>query len=248
MTASRQHAAGSRAQLSLWLFDCDAHADQLLQLDASAKVLTAAEHARALRLHDDIARRRWLCARIALRRALGFHIGAAFERGVFEITPQGRPYLAHPAPHFSLSHAGPHALIAVHAGAAVGCDLEHIARRKIAPERQQRLEAFAQSICGHALPTLADVRFIQAWCRIEAAAKAEGCGVGRLLTREGLMGPAKPGHEPQSAPQPLTDVRAADLDVAHLAPGFAAAIAGPASVIDGCAPLSVAGGAGLLDL
>ena len=249
-------AATPRAHFSLWLWDCDAHAARLLQLDQSADVLTHDERARAARLSDDLARQRWVCARIALRRALGAWTGTHIERRAFETTAAGRPYLPTPAPHFSLSHAGPFALAALCEAAGIGADIEQIAARKIATARRTRLEAFAQQL-GGALPGEADARFIQAWCRIEAVAKAEGCGVGRLLTRAGLMGPgsgsagegrAKGGSAGITvAEEPDSFMRAMDLDVSRLAPGFAAAVAAPATVIGGVgSSLLIADGAALL--
>ena len=235
MTAGTTDAPGdtSRPRVKLWLFNCDRHADQLLHLDQSAAVLTASERERAARLTDDLTRQRWTCARVALRRALGAWTSVPFERRAFEITAHGRPYLAAPAPQFSLSHAGAYALVAISDSGAIGADIEFIAPRKILAERRQRLEAFAGQLCASPLPDESDARFIQAWCRIEAVAKAEGCGVGRLLTRAGVMGPkgttadvAATAGIASGASAP--GLCAADLDVGDLAPGFAAAIAGPA--------------------
>jgi 4'-phosphopantetheinyl transferase len=255
VTAAGPAAPGqsSRLRLRLWLFDCDKHGARLLELDESVHVLTAAERGRASRLTDPLVRRRWMCARIALRRALGARTSAAFELRDFDVTAHGRPYLSAMGPNFSISHAGPYVLTAVCDG-AIGADIEQIASRKISPQRRQRLEAFAEQLGG---PLDADgdaeMRFIQAWCRIEASAKAEGCGVGRLLTRAGLMGPA--AHErpaaaaagSESAIKPAAALmRAADLDVVNLAPGFAAAVAGPPETVAGWGHLSVEDGGALL--
>lgn len=238
MTAAAPELPGTNAspRLCLLLFDCDRYADRLLHLDQSDGVLTSCERARAARLSDGLAYRRWVCARIALRRALGTWTGVTFETRAFEVTAHGRPYLAAPAPNFSLSHTGPFALIAMCGVAAIGADIEQIAPRKISAERRQRLEAFAGQLCSSPLPDASDARFVQAWCRIEAVAKAEGCGVGRLLTRAGLMGPAgkAAAADAQSGVAggaAATLLRALDLNLGGLAHGFAAAIAGPAQTL-----------------
>ncbi len=243
------------AGVVLWLFDCDRYAEQLLRLEQSDTVLPPSEREHAARLSDDLMRRRWICARVALRRALGAWAGIAFEKRAFEITSQGRPFLAAPAPQFSLSHAGPYALAAISGSAAIGADIEPLAPRKISRERRQRLEAFAERLCASPLPDASEARFIQAWCRIEAVAKAEGCGVGRLLTRAGLMGSGgEPAGEARaergmnSVAGSTTVLRAADLVVGDLAPGFAAAIAGstPQIVAASCDVLRPADGGAVL--
>lgn len=233
MTAATRDVSGEAGvpRLALWLFDCDRHAEQLIRLEQIHRVLPECERARVARFPDEVLRQRWICARVALRRVLGTSAGSIFETRAFDVTAQGRPFLAAPAPQFSISHAGAYALVAVSDDAAIGADIEQIAPRKISPQRRRRLEAFAGHLCAEPLPDDEDARFIQAWCRIEAAAKAEGCGVGRLLTRAGLMGASGKSAGPEqtglAANVPATCMCAEDLRVRDLAPGFAAAIAGP---------------------
>lgn len=233
MTAATQYASGDAGlpRLALWLFDCDRHAEQLMRLEHVQSVLPECERRRVARFPNELQRQRWVCARVALRRVLGISAGSIFETRPFDVTAQGRPFLAAPAPQFSISHAGAYALVAVSDDAAIGADIEQIALRKISPQRRLRLEAFAGRLCAEPLPDDEAARFIQAWCRIEAAAKADGCGVGRLLTRAGLMGSGGKSAGPDEtcivANGPATCMCAEDLLVGDLAPGFAAAIAGP---------------------
>jgi hypothetical protein len=246
----------------LWLFDCDELAGHLLRLDDDGTALSPNERTRAARIGDEQQRLRWVCARIALRRSLGVWSGVPLERRDFDVTAQGRPHLPSPAPSFSLSHTGRYVLIAVCGSAHIGADIEQIAPRKIAPERRARLTGFALRLAdGAALDAWGDEhgRFIQAWCRIEASAKAEGCGVGRLLTRAGLMGPSSgrphsSAHTKSAAhangpsePPAQPAMRAIDLDISRLAPGHAAALAArPDAVAAWGDALAVEDGAALL--
>jgi phosphopantetheinyl transferase len=139
----------------------------------------------------------WRLAHIALRVALERHAGEGARRTPYAIEAGGRPYLLadahlHGQPHFSLAHAGPYALIAIsHAGPA-GVDLETERQLNVSAERRQRIEAVAARLAPDGpLPKDPDARFLQAWVRLEAAAKASGAGIGRILTGAGIVGGAQ---------------------------------------------------------
>ncbi len=136
----------------------------------------------------------WRAAHIALRIVLERTAGTAVRGVCYTFEPGGRPRLPasgalpHP-PHFSLSHTGGLALIAVAAHEPVGIDLECPRTVRIAPERRQRIEDAARLLVPAVpLPAEADDRFLQAWVRLEAAAKATGEGIGRVLTKAGAVG------------------------------------------------------------
>jgi 4'-phosphopantetheinyl transferase len=60
-----------------------------------------------------------------------------------------------------------------------------------------RIERAARELAPRALlPLDPDRRLLQAWVRIEAAAKAEGTGVGPLLTRLGVGGTSREANPP----------------------------------------------------
>jgi hypothetical protein len=59
----------------------------------------------------------------------------------------------------------------------------------VAQVRRRAILAAAAGLAGAAVGDGAsDAAFLSAWCRLEAVAKATGCGIGRLLTDLGLRG------------------------------------------------------------
>lgn len=229
---------------AVWLFDLDRLAGQLADAERSRPRLSADEQARAAAMTDTVRRVRWRAARTSLRLALEAFCGQSFALRGFEIAEGGKPYLPAPAPAFSLSHADRYALIAIARAerGPLGVDLEAIAPRKISQDRRTQMEAFAVALAGAPLPGDGDAasahhrrRFIQAWCRIEAYAKADGRGVGRVLSAAGIMGRgsfalrAAAGATSDEAPRTtIQDRHVVDLQLDGLAPDFAAALALPA--------------------
>ena len=60
---------------------------------------------------------------------------------------------------------------------------------RVAPERRGRIEAAGAALNPQVpLPDAGEARFLQAWVRLELFAKADGGGIGRLLTRLGIIG------------------------------------------------------------
>lgn len=149
-----------------------------LEIEPPLAWLDEAERARAAAFHFAPDRRRWVAARRALRALL-----AAYEERepgdlAFQVAPGGKPRLAGSALPFSLSHAGPWALVALTAGPPVGVDVE--------PQRAlPDLEALAAHTLGpreHAAwqalePAERVSAFFRAWTRKEALLKAHGGGL-----------------------------------------------------------------------
>ncbi len=131
-------------------------------------------------------------ARIALRALLAAHVGLEAARQPFLIGPAGKPRLAivpgHGAIEFSLSHCEDAALIAFSGSGAVGVDIEASRPVRISADRRAMLEnAAALLSTADRLPAeFDDRRFLQAWVRLEALAKATGEGISALLGRLGI--------------------------------------------------------------
>ncbi|MBE5316901.1 MAG: 4'-phosphopantetheinyl transferase superfamily protein [Xanthomonadales bacterium] len=146
-------------------------------LEADFDLLDAAERARAVRFATPQLQRRFIAAHVALRRVLGWaaNIDPAALR--IDADPQGKPCLPeHPGLHFSLSHCGGQALVALDA-APVGVDIEALIQRDtdvLAPQILGRgeLEAWRRLPLGHRVEALTE-----AWTRKEAALKACGFGL-----------------------------------------------------------------------
>ncbi len=87
-------------------------------------------------------------------------------------------------PHFSLSHTKGHALIGVSTRGPIGVDLELHRAPRIMGERRAAIERAGIELAGGApLPEHdRDARFLTAWVRLEAIAKADGAGLGAHLS------------------------------------------------------------------
>ena len=168
-------------------------------------------------------------AHIALRVLLAHWAGIEMASAPFVIGPGGKPALAPGLPpFFSLSHSEGRALVALSPRAEIGIDIEAPRSPRLAANRRQQfIEAGIAMAGGQPLPgdTL-DRQMLQAWVRLEAIAKCDGCGMGRLLGRIGIFG----GGGAPSAP--AIDRGPDVLDIS-LDQGFVAALAGPVSQWDG---------------
>ena len=204
------------ATTEVWLVDCVRSADTLDAEEAKSQRLSDDEIGRGRRIPGDLDRRIWRASHIALRLLVERWAGPTLRRVPFDFTPGGRPELPRPAPAFSLSHSGSLALIGLVRRGTIGVDLQEVAPRLVKEERRQRMEDYALRIArGAPLPEGRDLRFIQAWTRIEALAKADGRGIGKTLTEAGLLGaPAAGAH---TASYLVRDV--------GVRPGFAASLA-----------------------
>ena len=144
-----------------------------LSLDAPEAPLSDYRKARLRSLRDPLKRRQSLGAELLLRRALN-DCGKIPDAPLQIVqSPEGKPYLADSALHFSLSHSGPFCACAL-ADYPIGLDLERqrayrptLARRCFTPEEQAVLSAAA---CQ-------DYAFTMLWTLKESCLKASGRGL-----------------------------------------------------------------------
>lgn len=149
-------------------------------------LLSAGELHRAARFRFERHRRRFVARRSALRAILGARLERD-PRGLrFETGPCGKPRLSAGTDslHFSASHSGDLALVAVAGDREVGVDVERcrpgldpwrIARRFFASEEQRALAARS----GRDL----DEGFLELWTAKEAYVKALGLGLSHAFDR-----------------------------------------------------------------
>lgn len=175
--------------IELWLVDLPKVAPALEALEREVPRLGSDDRARARRLREPAERRHRLAAYTALRILLE-RAGGPRVRGQRIVRPAGgKPRLIAASPAFSVSHTGELAMIGIARAHCIGVDLE--ARRVIAMSRRRREEIVAIAV-GLGGPVRAlvdpgtDAAVLQAWCRLEACAKARGTGVARLLSGLGL--------------------------------------------------------------
>lgn len=128
-------------------------------------------------------------ARMALRFLLSRYFGPSIAQQKFEFGPHGRPSISALQGDFNLAHAGSYALVALGTISPLGVDLETARDVRITAARRTALIAAAEEISqGIPLPEFENARSLQAWTRLEALAKAEGHGIGRILARYGVWG------------------------------------------------------------
>jgi 4'-phosphopantetheinyl transferase len=127
--------------------------------------------------------------RIATRIVLERSGGVGLRKMDFEIEAGGRPRLRSSELHFSVSHSGEGALIAVSKEIPVGVDLEKKRMLMMSDDRRRRIIAAAERLADQrSLSPDSDGDVLIAWVCLEAAAKARGTGIGRLLTEQGVVG------------------------------------------------------------
>lgn len=213
--------------IDLWLVDLDRTEAALEAMEAAAPRLSADIRLRCDAMRDEAARRERRLSHIALRLALEARLGEKVRGVPFATSETGKPSLAHPTPAesgvgFSLAHTHGLALIAVGEG-PLGVDIERVRPVRIPAARRPAIEAEAVALAAGA-PLVGkgdDARFINAWVRVEAVAKAIGSGVAPILER------LRPGKEGTRTPASGTVLEGTGL-VAHdvpIAGGIFAAIA-----------------------
>ncbi|MFF3492615.1 4'-phosphopantetheinyl transferase family protein [Streptomyces sp. NPDC002795] len=158
----------------------------------AADILDAEESRRAAAFHFERHRVRYVSAHLALRAILGERLGRA--PGDVRFTrlpcpgcggPHGRPALADvPGPHFSLSHSGDLALVAL-APAPVGADVEELPTPKVAEELTAVLHPRERAeLAALAGPRERRLGVARAWVRKEAYLKGLGTGLSRGTDRD----------------------------------------------------------------
>ncbi|WP_414463083.1 4'-phosphopantetheinyl transferase family protein [Hyphomicrobium sp. DY-1] len=202
--------------IRIFFVDLDSAAAGLEVEEERTPRLSAADVERAEAMKNIEARRLWRASRIATRIALERIVGPGLRQIPFEIEPGGRPVLPGRVAHFSISHTGSAALIAVSTSMPLGVDLERRARPlKMSPDRRHRIVAAAGRLAAQPLLSADnDADVIAAWVRLEAVAKALGIGIGRLLTQEGVVG-GEEGKKTDTARR--VAVRHLTIDPEHVA-------------------------------
>jgi 4'-phosphopantetheinyl transferase len=172
----------------LWCVDLAAAGAALHTLEERTPRLSAADRVRAADLSDLTVRGEWVATHIALRLLIERAAGKQWRRATFVRSERGKPHLDGTPLAFSISHAPSLALIGLAPGGSIGVDVERPRRVRVGEARRARIEEAGAALSTAPLPSEGNARFLQAWVRLEALAKADGCGIGRLLTRLGILG------------------------------------------------------------
>ncbi|HYD16170.1 MAG TPA: hypothetical protein VEA77_07200 [Hyphomicrobium sp.] len=213
-------------ETELWLVDLEQAAAAIEALEATTPRLSDDLILRLAAMSDEPSRRERRLAHIALRIALERKLGPSVRRIPFASTPSGKPSLADSKMDFSLAHTKGLALIAISERTPIGVDIERPREVRMPDARRGPIEAEAIALAaGKPLNgSGTDARFLSAWARIEAVAKARGSGVGPLLER---LRPG--GGRPQGdAPKAACDLVAHDLPAGN---DIFAAVALPVGVV-----------------
>lgn len=211
----------------IWTVDLARCEAGLRALEAEAQWLPSSEAAEA---HSPEV----LASRIALRLLIERVAGAGYRQVQIARPRHARPYVDGSDMAFSVSRAAGRALIAIDRSGPIGIDLERERHVSLSPDRQSALEGVATVLAnGKPLPEPSkawNARFLQAWVRLEAVAKADGMGIGRLLTLLGIMGSRDdPATTAATAARLIEESGLVVRDLA-IGPGWYAAIAsGPAA-------------------
>ena len=171
------------SEVHLWLLALD---DPPLRWVDLAAVLDAAEQRRASRFHFERDRRRFVVGRALLRTVIGAYTAIAAADVPLQQQGHGKPFVAlaagAPQLNFNLSHSGGSALLALTAGAGVGCDLEVV--RGVPEYEDIARHNFASSEVDRLLSLPAAQRvdeFFAIWTHKEAYVKALGGGLSIAL-------------------------------------------------------------------
>ena len=168
-----------------WLVDFSETGIALEAAEATTPRLSDDTLLRIAAMSDQTARRERRLSHIALAILLERCLGPDFRRAPYVRNPTGKPALEGSEIPFSLAHTSGVALIAIGGVGPLGVDIERMRPISMTKARREPIEAAAIALAGGAplADTDDDARFLSAWVRVEAAAKAEGHGVGPLLDR-----------------------------------------------------------------
>ena len=172
----------------IWCVDLGAAGAALHALEERTPRLSPADRARAADLADPAVRAEWVATHIALRLLLERAAGTQWRGATLTRSARGKPHLDGASLAFSISHAPGMALIGLAPRGSIGVDLERTRRVRVGEARRARIEEAGAALSDEPLPSEGNARFLQAWVRLEAVAKADGCGIGRLLTQLGILG------------------------------------------------------------
>lgn len=218
------------AGVELWAIDLPACRDALLDIEQRVPRLSAADRERATSITDSHVRDEWLAAHVALRVVIERACGGAWRGAAFAREERGKPFLEGAPISFSLSHAPGVALIGISTSGSIGVDVECERLVRISAERRARICAAGAGLAAGPLAHDGGDGFLQAWVRLEAFAKADGCGIGRILTRLGIVGaggrePVEAGAMRGRAASMVAEPPGAEVHDLRLGPGRFAAVA-----------------------
>ncbi|MGW1773482.1 4'-phosphopantetheinyl transferase family protein [Streptomyces sp. NPDC002104] len=207
------------ASTAVWLVDTDDRDRAAARL--AQEVLDPAEQQRAAAFKREEDRRRYVASHVALRVLLGSRLD--LPPGRVRITrapcpscggPHGRPVSGDGPVHFSLSHSGRLALIAL-GPVPVGADVETLPAASAVAELAGQLHPREAAELEALAPEERPAAFGRVWVRKEAYLKGLGIGLARGLALD-YVGT---GDTPSMGPQgwSLTNVA--------VPPGFTAAVA-----------------------
>lgn len=185
-------SAGSGAVIDgvrAWLVDLASSGDALLEAESVCPRLSEEEIQRGRKLADRDTADDWLAAHIALRIVLERICGLSVRQRTFERSALGKPSLPSLEAVFSFSHAGRFALIAVGPSGPLGADMECPRVVRMSTSRQDAILTASRALSAQPLPASSPDMFLQAWVRLEALAKADGAGIGHILSEAGAFGP-----------------------------------------------------------
>jgi 4'-phosphopantetheinyl transferase len=151
------------------------------EVRSATLLLAPEERERAGAFQNDVARRRHVLARAALRRILAARLKVAPAELRFRNGPNGKPVLQAPSDvplDFNISHSHNLALVAVSDVGSIGIDVE---RLRPMPDVQRIADRFFTPDEAASLRSLPEVDrsrgFFKLWARKEALAKATGRGI-----------------------------------------------------------------------
>jgi 4'-phosphopantetheinyl transferase len=213
-------------EMELWLVDLQSSAAALEHVEAATPRLSHACQCQLAAMAMADARRDRRLTHIALRIALERKLGPGVRGVAFARSASGEPSLPDRGANFSIAHTHGLALIAISDVGPIGIDVEKSRIVRMPAMRRAPIEAEAIRLAAGAPlggSDDADARFLRAWVRMEAVAKARGTGVGPLLETVRPRGAtsAAPGLD-VALPDGGTAVMAHDLSTA---PGTFAAVA-----------------------
>lgn len=228
--------------------DLARHAPRLTAINDNLGLLSDVERARAIAIaasaHAGPARAaRWTAARTLLRALLLAHGEPLARAEAMHIGPHGKPGLG-TALHFSISHAGDHALVAL-ARHPVGVDVETVRVVRMSEPRRAMIAAAgaALALSPVAAKSTGDDTVLVGWTMLEALAKATGDGIGAVLAAVGIWGTgAKAASVEAAAARAVVYARDHGLVVARLqvpAPAMAAWAGRPSDMAALVAPVAL---------
>ncbi len=217
----------------LWWASLDVGAEASRELRA---LLTDEERQRADAYPHAARGRRFAHGRAVLRLVLGAWLSREPGTLDFASNPDGKPLLVAPlpegdgggvAPHFNLSHAHDHLLLAISPAGAVGVDLSAVDQRlpieKVAP----RFFSHAERAALAAAPgeQARRERFARLWVRKEAWLKAVGTGISERMRETDFTPGLDSGVAPGGSAPPIAVDGWEIRDVAGVPPGLVASVA-----------------------